>query len=507
MRWWFLGLVLAAAPALRAQVPAPVAAPTPASLDALFDGRAALPAANFSPRGAEKARDPGLEAWLERERGIALARMRANISPAGTTPGAVAASPSKAEPDYWFHWRRDAALTMQEVVRLYSTTTDADEKAGYGKMLADYAAFVKKTQAAPSRSGLGEPKYEMDGRAYDGPWGRPQDDGPAEEASTLLQLAAQYLKEGREDLARALYGDFASGIKGDLEYVSHHWEQTSFDVWEEVKAHHFDTAMAQRLALLEGAWLARKLGDPLAADWYERQARGLESRLARHWDPARGYLVSALDRDGGLDYKDSGLDAAVILGAIHRRPLDEQVLGGAERVFLSPSDPRVLATARRLRQSFAAGYAVNRDGTPGTAIGRYPEDRYFGGNPWVLLTCAFAQLDLMAAREFMQNRAIPVHEADRNFFADLLEDADRAGLRAGMTLTPENPLFAKVILGLMKESDGYFARVRRHANGDGSLSEQMDRDSGVMTSARDLTWNYASVLSALEARDALRQGR
>jgi hypothetical protein len=35
----------------------------------------------------------------------------------------------------------------------------------------------------------------------------------------------------------------------------------------------------------------------------------------------------------------------------------------------------------------------------------------------------------------------------------------------------------------------------------------MDRDSGYMTSARDLTWNYASLLSALEARDALREGR
>ena len=48
----------------------------------------------------------------------------------------------------------------------------------------------------------------------------------------------------------------ADGIKGDLEYVSHHWQQTSFDVWEEVKAHHFDTETAQREALLEGAWLA-----------------------------------------------------------------------------------------------------------------------------------------------------------------------------------------------------------------------------------------------------------
>ncbi len=483
---------------------------TPAALDSLFDGRAPLSVSVAGPR-AEKgnaARDPGLEAWLVRERAVALARMRANISPPGAARGAGAASPSRNDPDYWFHWRRDGALTMQEVVGLYTRAKDPAEKAEYLQMLRDYAGFARVTQAAPSRSGLGEPKYEMDGRAFDGPWGRPQDDGPAEEASTLIALAAEFIKEGRPELARALYGDSNGGIKAGLEYVSHRWRQTSFDVWEEVKAHHFDTAMAQRYAMLEGAWLARTLGDTGAADWYAAQARGIEAQLERHWDPSRGYLVTALDRDEGLDYKSSGLDAAVILAAIHRRPLDEQVLSPGQSAFFSPSDPRVLATAFALKRAFKAGYAVNQRDLPGTAIGRYPEDRYFGGNPWVLLTLAFSQLDTMAAREFMQRRAIPIHEASLAFFQDLLEDpADRDALRAGLVLTPAHPLFTKLILGLMRESDGYLARVKTHANADGSLSEQMDRQSGYMTSARDLTWNYASLLSALEARDALREGR
>ncbi|TBR18423.1 hypothetical protein EPO15_15240 [bacterium] len=500
-------LLLVLSAAAWAQVPAFA----PASLDALFDGRAPLATAvakSDRPSADKAARDTGLEAWLVRERAVALARMRANISPAGAAPGAVAASPSHEEPNYWYHWRRDAALTMQEVVGLYTREGDPARKAEYLGMLRDYASFARKTQAAPSPAGLGEPKYEMDGRPFTGPWGRPQDDGPAEEASTLIALAAEYLKAGRPDLARELYGDASGGIKAGLEYVSHRWRQTSFDVWEEVKAHHFDTAMAQRLSLLEGAWLARTLGDPGAADWYEAQARGIEEQLKRHWDPARGYIQTALDRDEGLDYKASGLDAAVILAAIHRRPLDEAVLSAGQNAFFSPSDPRVLATAYALKRAFKAGYRINQGDQPGTAIGRYPEDRYFGGNPWVLLTAAFSQLDSMAAREFMQKRAIPVYKEDLAFFADLLEDpADRAALRAGVVLTPQDPLFTKLILGLMRDSDAYLARVRTHANPDGSLSEQMDRDSGYMTSARDLTWNYASLLSALEARDALREGR
>lgn len=500
-----LPLVLQAAAWAQVAAPAPTALP-PAALDALFDGRAALPA--LAPQSPKAARDPGLEAWLARERGIALSRMRANISPAGAAPGSVAASPSREEPNYWYHWRRDAALTMQEVVGLYTREKDAAKKTEYLQMLRDYASFARKTQGAKSPAGLGEPKYEMDGTPYTGPWGRPQDDGPAEEASTLIALAAEFIKEGRVDLARELYGDANGGIKAGLEYVSHRWQNTSFDVWEEVKARHFDTAMAQRFSMLEGAWLARKLGDPGAADWYEKQARGIEAQLARHWDPARGYLVTALDRDEGLDYKSSGLDAAVILAAIHKRPLDEQILSAGENAFFSPSDPRVLATAFALKRAFKAGYAVNQRDLPGTAIGRYPEDRYFGGNPWVLLTAAFSQLHSMAAREFMQKRAIPVYKEDLAFFQDLLEDsADRAALRAGVVLTPSDPLFTKVILGMMRESDAYLERVKVHANPDGSLAEQMDRNSGYMTSARDLTWNYASLLSALEARDALREGR
>ncbi|MBI3565358.1 MAG: glycoside hydrolase family 15 protein [Elusimicrobia bacterium] len=471
-------------------------------LDALFDGRRGAAAL---AGGRAAARDAGLESWLALERGIALSKMKANISPAGAAPGAVAASPSRKDPDYFFHWRRDAALTMQEIVGLYERAKDPDEKAGYFKMLTDYAAFVKTTQRQSALTGLGEPKFNMDGTPFNGPWGRPQDDAPAEEASALIEFASALLKEGRKDLAKELYGNFAVGIKGDLEYVSHHWRQTSFDVWEEVKAHHFDTETAQRQALLEGAWLAEQLGDDGAPQWYRAQAKLIEQRMGGHWDADRGYIVSARDQDAGLGGKDSGLDAAVILAAIHRRPLDSRLGSAADRAFFSVTDARVLATAQALRARFLAEYHLNRrPGEPGVAIGRYPEDSYFGGNPWALLTAAFAQLDYMAAKEFLDRGAIAVEDADLAFFQALpLSPSDRLALKAGTTLKRDDPLFAALLCGLKEQGDSYFAVVRAHANPDGSLSEQMDRDTGMMMSARDLTWNYASVLSALSARDAL----
>ncbi|MBI3554444.1 MAG: hypothetical protein HY077_18260 [Elusimicrobia bacterium] len=461
--------------------------PTLETLNALFDGaRAARPAAAVAPRS-------DLDSWLGRERGIALQRMLANVSPPGAAPGSVAASPSRSNPDYWFNWKRDAALTMNEIVALYRAATAPAQKQAWFKLLRDYADFARRAQTAPSQSGLGEPKHNMDGSVFTGPWGRPQDDGPAEEASTLIAFARSLLAEGRKDLALKLYGDFASGIKGDLEYVSHHWSQTSFDVWEEVKARHFDTAVAQREALLQGAGLARALGDPRAAAWYESQAGLIAAELGRHWDASKGYLVSAIGRDGGLDYKASGLDSAVILAAIHREP-------GGDPAF-SVTDPRILATAWALKQSFRTGYALNRRAdAPGVAIGRYPEDRYFGGNPWVLSTNAFAELHYKAASEYLRRGALTIESASLAFFQDIVADTP---LKAPTTVRAGEPLFDRVVAGLREGGDSYLRVVRAHANPDGSLSEQIDKDSGYMTSARDLTWNYASFLSALRARRAV----
>ncbi len=42
-------------------------------------------------------------------------------------------------------------------------------------------------------------------------------------------------------------------------------------------------------------------------------------------------------------------------------------------------------------------------------------------------------------------------------------------------------------------------RVKFHAYKDGSLDEQINRTSGYMTSAHNLTWNYAALLTTRRA--------
>ena len=50
-------------------------------------------------------------------------------------------------------------------------------------------------------------------------------------------------------------------------------------------------------------------------------------------------------------------------------------------------------------------------------------------------------------------------------------------------------------------ADGFLSVVQEYTPADGGLSEEFDRDTGVQVSAPDLTWFYASFLTAIARRD------
>lgn len=327
-----------------------------------------------------------LGTWIDTEKGVATQKLFDNISPEGAAVGAVVASPSKSNPDYFRHWVRDAGLTMNLVVSLYQNATNQSDRDFYYQKMMDYVDFSRKNQTTPNPSGdIGEPLFEANGDPYNKGWGRPQNDSPAIRAVTLMRWAEVLLAEGKENLVREkLYAPQLPAytvIKADLEYTSHHWQETCFDLWEEVKGHHFYTRMMQRKALVEGAKLADRMGDGAAASWYREQGELLSKEIAHHWNDQKGYLDTTLDRDGGADYKYSNLDASAILGILHGDTYDG---------FFPVQDPRSVATAYKLIQTFQDLYPINKNGAKGVAIGRYPEDHYDGngfsqGNPWLLL--------------------------------------------------------------------------------------------------------------------------
>lgn len=398
--------------------------------------------------------------WLEQEASIAENLLFRNISPSGTSAGVVIASPQNQNPNYYRHWTRDAGLTMDVVFRLSVRSKDFKKKFLLDDLLRDYARFSRRNQLS---AGLGEPIFEIDGTPFLGPWGRPQNDGPAIRAYVLTQWANTLLDQGETEFVRTeLYSaklPVNTVIKADLEYVSNHWNDPCFDLWEEVKAKHFYTKMVQRKALILGAQLARRMDDPYAADWYETQVWKLEASILEHLNQGTDGILASLNWTEGLNSKHSNLDVAVLLGVLH----------GHQGRFLSYSHPKVERTFNILESTFADLYPINKkfQQLP-PAIGRYPEDIYAGtnfdgGNPWVLATLAAAEYGYKMANEIVN----------------------------------KNPRLA---IQWMLRADQYVQRVQFHANPDGTLSEQIDRFNGYMSSAQNLTWNYAAVLTTFWAR-------
>jgi glucoamylase len=379
--------------------------------------------------------------------------------------GAILASPSGREPNYRFHWVRDSALTWKALLGVVNASdTPSDVRANILANAENWVSFETRLQETPKLTGLGEPRFELDGRANFDPWGRPQNDGPALRALAMMDLATLWMDTGRTiDVETKLYGGRipARGlIKRDLEFVAHHWNDQSFDLWEEEKGLHFYTLQAQKTALEKGAALALRLGDPGAASFYLEQAGKIGAVLKRFVSLDGKLLSYAIERSSPLAHKNSPLDIAVILSAI-------QTWDQGFRVPLRAA----YGTLLELTADAGRRYRINSVRTDGrgiglgVALGRYPEDIYTGtgfgeANPWFLST--------LAAAEFL------------------------------CRLSTE-PAFARSRTNLLELADRQFARVHHHMLPDGGLPEQFDRNIGYVRGARDLTWSYASYLTAYRA--------
>lgn len=414
--------------------------------------------------------------WLNSQGPISYEKLLNNINPSGTVPGVVVASPQTENPNYFRHWIRDSALVMDVVLQKFQQVQNHQERKFLKNLILKYMAFSIENQ---NRASLGEPIFEVSGFPFLGPWGRPQNDGPALRSIVFSKWALMLIKDGQIDFVKKyLYsGEWPAKtlIKRDLEYVSTEWMNPCFDLWEEVKAKHFYTQMVQRRALVLGSQLAIEMKDFGAADWYQRQVYQIDHALKRFLpngfvstglNDSRNYILTSVDWTEGMTSKVSQLDISVILAVLH---------GESDR-SIGVLDQNVLSTFYKLVETFSELYPINRSYSEmAPAIGRYPEDIYGGsnfngGNPWVLTTLAMAEYSYkVASAKLKKNSSL-------------------------VSITQAQKWIAK--------GDEFVLRVQLHANPDGSLSEQIDRYSGYMSSARDLTWNYAALLTASWARES-----
>lgn len=64
-------------------------------------------------------------------------------------------------------------------------------------------------------------------------------------------------------------------IQQDLAYVQNNWNQSTFDLWEEVNSSSFFTTAVQHRSLREGAAFATKIGQSTSASEFMTQAANI----------------------------------------------------------------------------------------------------------------------------------------------------------------------------------------------------------------------------------------
>lgn len=434
--------------------------------------------------------------------------------------GSVIASPVLAsydpDPDYFFHWARDSALVVDALRTLIVADAIGAEGLGHFEDFLAFSAklgdldgeaflrdagdfrqkvepfflqYVRSDEDLAEITGervLGEPRFNPDGTLDIIKWSRPQHDGPALRALTLLRFVA--LDAAREPMSLALT---QSVIERDLAFIHRCWREPSFDIWEEELGRHYYTRLVHYAALADGALWLDASGKPALAQTYRHTAQEIAASLDEHWSEAEGFYLSRLAVPNSASTK--ALDVATILAIVHA--------GRAEGRH-SVLDPKVQATLARLEDLFEAAYPINHGRPPGRglALGRYAGDRYYSGGAYYFATLAAAEFYFRLAEAAAGGARIPITAENQKFLDRLgVASIKNANMPPGL-LAPE--LLSTFFTAMFKQGDMYLATVEAFAPASGELAEQFDQATGAPASAKDLAWSHAAFITAFASREA-----
>ncbi|RZA09065.1 MAG: hypothetical protein EOP11_02900 [Proteobacteria bacterium] len=340
--------------------------------------------------------------------------------------------------------------------------------------------FSARLQASDSPYALGEVRYNVDGSVDDIAWSRPQHDGPALRALAMMDyLKLNDLDPESANLARQV-------LKIDLDHLSYAYEAKGYDLWEYSFGHHFFTRLVQMRALERGIAEAPRF---MRKEW-RIAAASLRSELAKHWDAKGGFYHFSLGKVTNWEGNEvpevgAGRDASAVLAANYAR---------FEEGSFSLNDPKLLSSAWVLEEYFRHAYPFNKDHAFAPGIGRHPDDDYYGGNAWYVLTSGYAELYYGLAARLQSDEAGLIVSSESEAF---IESALGRAVRIGERLRPEDSL------KFLAKGDGFMATMMDTLGKDATMAEQFSKEDGSGLSAADLTWSYSSFLSSALAREAV----
>jgi glucoamylase len=397
-------------------------------------------------------------------------------------PNTIVASISKSNPDYWYEWVRDSAIVVSMLIDLVEMDCANDIRSiDIMNIIKDYVKNHKHLQDISTINKhiknnecdfyvtLGEPKYNIDLTVYTKSWGRPQNDGPALRAISMVKLAKYLInRKSRQDIKdrdimyvkQHLYDskwpNTNTLIKRDLEYVAKEWSNRSFDLWEEINGFHFYTLMVQQKSLQMGAELADILDDLDAGNFYRDTAIKINSFIRDNFY-RNGRILSSI----GIinhNFTERYIDLSILLAFIHTN---------------TPHNEELMNTMADTVQEFSEKYTINHNKSF-YLMGRYLDDTYYGGNPWVLTTAALSNI-LMT---------IDLKKLDQSKLTDKFFNI--FGLK--------NKNFKKIGMKIVKD----LIDIEEQNEDTGlSFAEQIDKHTLIYKSANKLTWNYIELVRVL----------
>ena len=465
---------------------------------------------------------PALDAWIAAEARVAAARMLQAISAThlvmerpgfgqqvSPLRGSVLASPVPAhydpDPDYFFHWFRDSAIVIDALrVALLAGYTEPSALSRFREFLQfsrslhtlDGREFVARSNfrahvqpaflqylrpdaeiaALSGDAVLADVRVNADGTPDFIRWSRPQTDGPALRCLALLRWCEQFPDLREDPAVQPALGDV---ISTDLAFVLAHLREPCGDIWEEEIGHHYYTQLLQVEALRRGAEWLEASGDPASSHASRLAAEQALALLDAFWSANGGFYRSRGVRGSAVPDKDP--DIAVILAVLH---------AGRDTGMHSVLDPRAQATLTALEELFEAEFDINRERPRerGAALGRYANDRYYGGGAWFLATLAAAEFYFRLAQALRGSAVMPVAAVNARFRQ-----------RLGTIEAVRGEDWARLAV---ERGDAIMRTVQAFTPASGELSEQFDRSSGAQTSAKHLSWSYAAFITAAASRAA-----
>ncbi|KAI0064097.1 hypothetical protein BV25DRAFT_1914745 [Artomyces pyxidatus] len=404
---------------------------------------------------------------------------------AGALPGVVAvATPVDGVPELAYTWIRDSAMVYNMWInRLTWGDTSLRPDVDDAVLALTETQTVRSPSGDVDTGGLAEPRFHLDLSPDLGVFSRPENDGPALRSIVLIKYANWLLEN---DNGTWVADELWPTIDLDLRWISQHWTNQSFELWETLYTQSFWTAAVQHRALISGRALGRKIKRQFDEKKYAEEANKLLKYMQSFWDDKQGFMW------GSKGPGRNGIDSAAHLLSIFN--YDQEA--GCDVNTFQPCSDRALSSLKVTFDRFKELYPIAKDipkGKPGPA-GMYYEDPLGGGQPWFFSIFGAAEQLYDSLWTWQKLGYLRITHVSLPFFKTFSSRATVGKHRS------TSHIYRTLTDAIRAYADEYVLLCAKYTPEGGALPEGFDKVTGQPYGAFGLSWSYAASLTAFDAR-------